>query len=973
MALGNLIPCIIYPKSYSFSSPLLLFPDPSLPASQSDTSLSRPDHPQSPPTSTPVLGNSPSSHPPITQSSTSPTVRTPQAQSFCMESVAATQDDNLNQPPAPALQERSDSTSEEQQPSPSPEATHAGADPQLIEGLKSKDRLFILKVAEMLEALIKERRIRVELQPATSYQRLLVHRCSAYYKLTPESDPLTKALFVNLTAEGVIPDRRISELVPAEEATQPSFQIMRRTVQDRRLKPQSQGGSVAGEDADLSDVEPSEAGSLGGRSSNSASAKKHRLTIEERAAAYNAARSRIFMDFEEKKEKDLSASSSSLSLAGSGSTSAGGRSNISDTDDAVSSPATESEWSVPSASHSRDRKENRRGGHPNGSASSNRSLRSGGSFHGNNSGGSSRNSRAPSPSFSYASLHDASPAGQIYDAQHPGMYYPGHYAYPYSPPAQGPGPYMNPYPYYPAPYALYTPPANPQDPSATAAPESFPAQQMNYAPHYGWVPPTSAPVQSPPHNMQMPLSPPHAPPPPQGQQPLMSPPMHGTPPAYPPYAAPHAYAYPVNPYYPAHQMPPPPPPQAPSLQNHPTPPPPQPNMQHAQSHPHPHQQPGNYEVPRNLNANGAGNANNQGNQPFYNHGNGPRAGLGNGIIAPNNQIGRSQNRNNTLGHVNGLQGTKNNQMPPTGRSAWSYGPGVGNGGLGAQPINDAMGPRFQSPRHVSGNSSTSSVNNSRSSTCDDATSTSSSTTSSSSRRTYTSTTSSQQHPLPPRPDWAVGLRAQPTLAPGRHLDHSRNISPNSPSRGSSNGNNSPLPMNNGNSSRNGAQHAPSVSLQSNDFPPLTSVAGGPVQEKRTPIVAGAWGQSRPALSPSMNANANGSSPGSAQQSPTAKQDEGSSVKSGEVTNPKLIRRPGPGQGHQRGPSKDAAGGLNKPDGVNAALGGPMSALNIKAETLPAGNGVDPTALSAALNDAAATASSVQGAKPVTVTTPAASV
>ena len=39
------------------------------------------------------------------------------------------------------------------------------------------------------------------MSPATSYQRLLVHRCSAYYRLTPESDPTTKCLFVLATSE----------------------------------------------------------------------------------------------------------------------------------------------------------------------------------------------------------------------------------------------------------------------------------------------------------------------------------------------------------------------------------------------------------------------------------------------------------------------------------------------------------------------------------------------------------------------------------------------------------------------------------------------------------------------------------------------------------------------------------------------------------------------------------------------------
>ncbi|KAF5329006.1 hypothetical protein D9758_014912 [Tetrapyrgos nigripes] len=59
------------------------------------------------------------------------------------------------------------------------------------------------------------------------------------------------------------------------------------------------------EDADSSDVEPSEASSMGGRSNATGGSGKKWMTIEEREAAYNAARNRISMDFEEKeKEKE---------------------------------------------------------------------------------------------------------------------------------------------------------------------------------------------------------------------------------------------------------------------------------------------------------------------------------------------------------------------------------------------------------------------------------------------------------------------------------------------------------------------------------------------------------------------------------------------------------------------------------------------------------------------------------------------
>src|SRR5260221_3571801 len=109
-----------------------------------------------------------------------------------------------------------------------------------------------------------------------------------------------------------------------------------------RSKSQSHTGSVTGDEADLSDVEPSESGSLGGQSYNTSSSTRKRMTIEEREAAYNEARSRIFMGFEEnEKGKEMT---STLSV--SGSTSSTGRSYMGDTDDVVNLPATESEWSV---------------------------------------------------------------------------------------------------------------------------------------------------------------------------------------------------------------------------------------------------------------------------------------------------------------------------------------------------------------------------------------------------------------------------------------------------------------------------------------------------------------------------------------------------------------------------------------------------------------------------------------------------
>jgi hypothetical protein len=94
-------------------------------------------------------------------------------------------------------------------------------DPQIVEALKSKDRLFVLKLGEIMETLISQRlcvvvvagrliahppthRPRMDIQPASSYQRLLVHRCAAYYKFTPETESNSKVLYLTLTAESAV-------------------------------------------------------------------------------------------------------------------------------------------------------------------------------------------------------------------------------------------------------------------------------------------------------------------------------------------------------------------------------------------------------------------------------------------------------------------------------------------------------------------------------------------------------------------------------------------------------------------------------------------------------------------------------------------------------------------------------------------------------------------------------------------------
>ncbi|KAH8103988.1 hypothetical protein BXZ70DRAFT_1052112 [Cristinia sonorae] len=637
----------------------------------------------------------------------------------------------------------------------------------LIEALRSKDRIYVLKLGELMEGLINDRRTRIDCNPTSSYQRMLVHRCSNYYNLSPETDTATKTIYVYFKEESRIPARRISELVPMEETTQqPAFKIMRRALtQDKRSRHHSQPGSVAGEDADLSDVEQSETSSIGGRSNATGTSKRH-LTIEEREAAYNAARSRIFMGFNEKeteKEKDSSANSSTHSLvSGSGSTS-DRRSSPGDADDSASSAATESEWSGPAT--------NKRDGWRGGSTtSSSRSTRhSDTSF--KNSSGSSRNSRATSPSFTYPSLYDHTNSSASYEPPYAAQgssqgYIP--YYYPYPPPVHGQPPY-GPYPYYPPygnRYGICPSRSTPADGVSELVHVATPTHR---SPTSAYASPQQGTHPVPPTPLQQPST--------QGQPPQQVP--------YPYVQGP--YAYPV--YYPS--------------------PPFQPGQPVQPSHaPQGH----GYGSPEMM------------RPPLEGH----QHSFTNGAHTPDsNGNSRTSSRNSSAPIATNGNGNGNGRrVPPRSRQAWNnFAPGNG-GAAGFQygsQAGEVVGPRLTT-RRTSGTSSGSGSGN-RTPGDEASSTTSSSTTSSSSRRTFTSTSS--KHPLPARPDWAVGLKAHAGLHPPRGHDHSNPHSRTmSPARlsGPAHVHNHPH-----------GQQQPS--LQSNDFPPLSS---GPAPEKRTPVVGSAW-------------------------------------------------------------------------------------------------------------------------------------
>ena len=369
-------------------------------------------------------------------------------------------------------------------------------------------------------------------------------------------------LHINIYLSPLSPPKRICDLVPLEQTKQPAIKIMSRSVQDRiRAQSQSRTGSVNGEDAESSDVEPSEAGSVGGRSSAQIRSKKA-LTLEEREAAYNEARSRIFLDFEKKtkeKDNDMSASSSTFSLvSGSASTSGGGSSSAGDMDDSISTAPTESEFSGPVA---RDNKSERRNGSGANSAGSSRAMLP------PKHPSSSRGSRASSPSLNYASIYDPGSNAVPYDAsqalpmQQRPYSQPLLYHYPPPPQEQGQGfvQHMQYYSYgYPQPPPMppplpphhassSEPPGPTADPQASGLflspahhPQHHPQQMMYMTPSYSWAPNSPPVPPSAAHSGTPSLPHPH---PSQYSFPPPSTPQYGgynIPPLYPPMGPMHA-------------------------------------------------------------------------------------------------------------------------------------------------------------------------------------------------------------------------------------------------------------------------------------------------------------------------------------------------------------------------------------------------------------------------------------------------
>lgn len=458
---------------------------------------------------------------------------------------------------------------------------------------------------------------------------------------------------------------------------------MRRSNQDRRRTKTSGSypGSSAGDENEGSDPEPSENGSMGSRN---AAAKKS-MTIAEREAAYQEARTRIFMGYEEKgknKERNGSASSSSLSLvSGSGSTSNGG--SVDGYDEFNNSSYTESDWSD---GITRENPHGRRGGYGGSSGGSSRGVRNT-SF--NNIGGSgTRGSGTSSPAFTYPSVYEQPQvpfdSSQGYPPPLSGGYMAPFPMYPYPAPGQTPPqPFLSPYsfyPPYPYPHPPFPPPqsANSDHNNPSVSPTDMYQQppynqNMQYA-QYMW-PQAPSPsnfntsavgssVQSPQiDNQNNVLQLQNAPPPP-GQNPnFSSPPSNQYQPVrFPPFIQPpHTYNFAVPPYYGPQHFP-----QQPPIQPHPQ----------SQSQP---------TYPADMSSQVESNTSND-----YNNGQSRNDGIAQRTIARNGP--------------NNVQDGSQRPTAPAARSAWSYGPGVSIGGVGPAHGNthynsaggENVGPRLSS-------------------------------------------------------------------------------------------------------------------------------------------------------------------------------------------------------------------------------------------------------------------------------------
>ncbi|ODQ52848.1 hypothetical protein SAICODRAFT_71287 [Saitoella complicata NRRL Y-17804] len=163
---------------------------------------------------------------------------------------------------------------------PSSTVSEDTADPLLIGAMENpKDRLFILKLEQDIRMFIKQNTsdLTMELSSSNSYHRLLAHRTADYYRLLHVKDVQGPSVVLFRSQKTRIPAVRLADMAPkpkqadAEQNAPKGLKIMKRQTGDGR----------------------SGTASASSRSSTP-SQSDGKVSREEREAAYQEARARIF-------------------------------------------------------------------------------------------------------------------------------------------------------------------------------------------------------------------------------------------------------------------------------------------------------------------------------------------------------------------------------------------------------------------------------------------------------------------------------------------------------------------------------------------------------------------------------------------------------------------------------------------------------------------------------------------------------
>ncbi|KAI9738519.1 MAG: hypothetical protein M1818_005416 [Claussenomyces sp. TS43310] len=156
-------------------------------------------------------------------------------------------------------------------------------DDKLLEALESpKDRLFLLRLEQSLIEFVKDSKEPfIDLPPCNSFCRMLTHKLADYYHMTHQFDPLAGSVRIFRTPFCRLPQTITSFSNPPTSSNTPPPSALPTMKIMRRGRDNGESPSKA----------TSETGSDGKEKSLTA---KEKLSREEREAAYNKARERIF-------------------------------------------------------------------------------------------------------------------------------------------------------------------------------------------------------------------------------------------------------------------------------------------------------------------------------------------------------------------------------------------------------------------------------------------------------------------------------------------------------------------------------------------------------------------------------------------------------------------------------------------------------------------------------------------------------